>query len=42
MLTPKVIEIRRGCAHPTAVGPPKPAPGTPKRAQGGRPWNSVI
>jgi DNA-binding NarL/FixJ family response regulator len=28
MLTPKVIEIRRGCAHPTAAGPPKPAPGS--------------
>ena len=26
MLTPKVIEIRRGCAHPAAAGPPRPAP----------------
>jgi DNA-binding NarL/FixJ family response regulator len=32
MLTPKVIEIRRGCAHPTAAGPPKPAPGSRQRA----------
>jgi DNA-binding NarL/FixJ family response regulator len=31
MLTPKVIEIRRGSAHPTAAGPPKPAPGSRQR-----------
>jgi len=26
VLTPKVIEIRRGCAHPVAAGPAKPVP----------------
>jgi DNA-binding NarL/FixJ family response regulator len=28
MLTPKVIEIRRGSAHPAAAGPPRPTPAT--------------
>lgn len=41
MLTPKVIEIRRGCAHPATVRLPKPAPGPRKPTQGGQSWNSV-
>jgi DNA-binding NarL/FixJ family response regulator len=41
MLTPKVIEIRRGCAHPATVRLPKPVPGPRKPTQGGQSWNSV-
>jgi DNA-binding NarL/FixJ family response regulator len=34
MLTPKVIEIRRGCAHAAPADPPKPALGPPQPTQG--------
>jgi DNA-binding NarL/FixJ family response regulator len=41
MLTPKVIEIRRGCAHPATVRLPKPVPGPRQPTQGGQSWNSA-
>jgi DNA-binding NarL/FixJ family response regulator len=41
MLTPKVIEIRRGSAHPATVRLPKPVPGPRKPTQGGQSWNSA-
>jgi DNA-binding NarL/FixJ family response regulator len=40
VLTPKVIEIRRGCAHGAPTGPVRPLPHHPP--QGGPPSNSGI
>jgi hypothetical protein len=51
MLSPQVIELRRGSAHgaPLRVGPAAPAAATNRRLvkpdparQGGQRWNSVI